>query len=110
MEKYLFNVLVNNMDIWLFRFSTVQLILPTLVFHNTWVRKKRKQAPYEILNLLYNLWCLFCFKEKLQMQVDGAWEKDIKTTVCVCVRACSPETGAWLTLEIDGVTVSSPVQ
>ncbi len=73
-------------------------------------QEKRKQAPYEILNLLYNLWCLFCFKEKLQMQVDGAWEKDIKTTVCVCVRARSPETGAWLTLEIDGVTVSSPVQ
>lgn len=86
MEKYLFNVSVNDMDIWPFRFSTLPLILPTLVFHNTWVRKNRKKAPYEILNLLYNLWCFFCFRDKLQMLVDGAWEKDnIKTAVCVCV-------------------------
>lgn len=67
-------------------FHTVQLILPTLVFHNTWVKKNRKKAPYEILNLLYNLWCFFCLREKLQMLVDGAWEKDIKPTVCVCAR------------------------
>lgn len=86
-------------------FHTVPLILPTLVFHNTWVRKNRKKAPYEILNLLYNLWCFFWFRDKLQMLVDGAWEKDnIKITVCVCLCVFSPGVAlAWLTLEIEGL-------
>lgn len=47
---------------------------------------KTERNHHEILNLLYeNLWCIFCFRGKLQMLVDAAWDKDNRVCMCVCV-------------------------